>query len=269
MMDWSYGSRARTCRISSARRRVALVTATAVSACGLAGCDAGHDHEHSHGDGGSHSHAHGEHHHHHGAGDGSHRDPSTWGDLPEWALRTAQLHGGLGPWAISGAIAGRDAVERLAPSSGEVLEVVYHLPMGVDQVPNLCVADGLQVGAGVSFGKKTIQVRNTDSLQLLRDDGLACASGVPVFVVRDADGNALRALEYRFNDELRLLLEEGTLGSLADDAKSLVPKQASELFVVTPVAENALAGLLPDHSGDCWLDTSPAAASESNSPGGA
>ena len=249
MMDWSYGSSAMTGRRSSARKVVVISAATLVGLAamlGLAGCDA-HDHEHAHDDGAAHSHTHtGGHHAHATAADGSgdHHDPSSWGELPEWALRTAQLHGGLGPWAISGAIAGRDARERLAPALGEVLEVVYQLPIGVDEAPNLCVADGLQVGAGVSFGKKTIEVRHTDAVPLLRTDGLACASGVPVFVVRDAAGTPLRALEYRPNDALRLLLEEGSLGSLADDARSLIPRPASELFVVTPVEGDALAALV-------------------------
>lgn len=243
MMAWLYGSSAGIGRRSSARRFV-VVSAAAIFA--LAGCDA-HDHEHAHDDGSAHSHPHtGGHHDHATAADGSgdHHDPSTWGELPAWALRTAQLHGGLGPWAISGAIAGRDARERLAPAPDEVLEVVYQLPIGVDGVPNMCVADGLQVGAGVSFGKGTIEVRHTEAVPLLRNDGLSCASGVPVFVVRDARGEPLRALEYRPNDELRLLLEEGSLGSLADDARSLIPRPASELFVVTPVEGDALAALM-------------------------
>ncbi|MEL7485154.1 MAG: formylmethanofuran dehydrogenase subunit E family protein, partial [Planctomycetota bacterium] len=249
MTVWSYGSCATTGPRSSARSLLGLGIAATL---GLTGCDAGHDHEHAHGGDASHTHTHGDDHHAHGAhhthaeSGNDHHNPATWGELPEWALRTAQLHGGLGPWAISGAIAGLDARERLAPASNEVLEVVYKLPIGVDEAPNMCVADGLQVGAGVSFGKKTIEVRHTDSIPLLRDDGLACASGVSVFVVRDAAGTPLRALEYRPSDELRLLLEEGTLGSLADDARSIIPRPASELFDVTPVEGEALASLLDE-----------------------
>ncbi len=240
MMDWSYGSSATTGRRSSARRAFCVGGAALLV---LAGCDA-HDHEHAHDDGTSHGHAHTSGHHTHTHSGDGHHDPSTWGELPEWALRTAQLHGGLGPWAISGAIAGRDARERLAPASDEVLQVVYKLPIGVDEAPNMCVADGLQVGAGVSFGKKTIEVRHTDTVPLLRSDGVSCASGVSVFVVRNSAGTPLRAFEYRPNDELRLLLEEGTLGSLADDARAIIPRPAGELFTITPVEGEALARLL-------------------------
>ncbi|MEO0630923.1 MAG: hypothetical protein AAFY46_09375, partial [Planctomycetota bacterium] len=127
MMGWSYGSSATIEPRSSAH---SAAVAAAAALCVLAGCDA-HEHEHTHDTGSSHTHHHdGDHHslHAHSAGGDDHHNPATWGELPEWALRTAQLHGGLGPWAISGAIAGRDARERLTPAPNEVLEVVYKLP---------------------------------------------------------------------------------------------------------------------------------------------
>jgi len=165
------------------------------------------------------------------AGGSDRRDASAWGDLPSWAQRTAELHGGLGPWAISGAIAGREARERLAVQADESLAVVYNVPEERRNTGELCVMDGLQVGAGVSMGKQSIALAYEQSL----DPFLSGPDGAPaplasVFVVRGPDGHLRRGLRAVPTDALLTLLHEPGMQGLAYDARRLLGMPVTEVF---------------------------------------
>lgn len=91
---------------------------------------------------------------------------SHWGALtfevapePEHAEALESLraiHGGAGPFAALGFVAGRRALDELglARGAGE-LEVVHHAPT---EIPYTCMLDGLQAATGASAGKRSLSL---------------------------------------------------------------------------------------------------------------
>lgn len=185
------------------------------------------------------SHVHGPeangHTHSHNAG---HRHAAVINDpsLPEWARLTAQLHGGLGPWAISGAIAGRHARETLALGAGESLDVIYLIPEERRSPGTMCVIDGLQVGSGATAGKQAVSASYIDALDHSHEPPAHAERGIAtVFRVVAADGSIARAVRYTPSPTLLSILHEGSLESLAADAKRIIAMDPEDLFIIEPI----------------------------------
>jgi len=197
-------------------------------------------------------HAAGDHEHSHAA-DGTHTHARSWRDdarlndpdLPDWARRAAQRHGGLGPWVISGAIAARDARAALKPAAGEVLEVVYLVPDD-RRVPGvMCVMDGLSVGSGSGGSDHDVRAVYSESLDPKYEPPPHAEPGVPtLFRVLNEDGEVVRAVRYTPSSTLLTLLHEGSLDSLAADARRLIKMRAEDLFVVD-VINREIAAAVP------------------------
>ncbi|MDX2148891.1 MAG: hypothetical protein SFZ23_15355 [Planctomycetota bacterium] len=171
-----------------------------------------------------------------------HHDPKTWGDIPDWARRTAELHGGLGPWAIAGAIAGRDGSAKLKTSHpAATINVVYSLAPDQQAAGYMCVLDGLQVGAGVSMGKQTVKLQHRPDLERADAPTEHASTPAPIFILAQSPNHStLAALRYTPTPKLLGVLFEGSMDSLADDARRLISMPVEELFFVETIENPAV-----------------------------
>lgn len=80
---------------------------------------------------------------------------------PDRALaEVAAIHGGAGPWAVSGYRMGTYALGRLGlPKQSFDLEVVHHSPAAVQFT---CIADGASASTGASVGKLNLTMAPAD-----------------------------------------------------------------------------------------------------------
>jgi formylmethanofuran dehydrogenase subunit E len=157
-----------------------------------------------------------------------HREASD----PDWLVRVGEFHGHLGPWVVIGALAGRDARERLAAGYWDI-EVVCWMPPDRQRQPWSCILDGLQVATGASLGKQNI--RFAFSPEVVRDGRSV------VFVIRrPAGGRPAVGFAYRVNDKLAAMLAGMTPERLEAMSRDIAGRTASELFEIHPLSEAEL-----------------------------
>lgn len=86
-------------------------------------------------------------------------------DFAEMCLvRTAEYHGGAGPWAVVGYRVGVRALEELdVPRHARSLFVTHRAPL---EVQYSCIADGVQAATGASPGKLSLVIQEAPAEQL-------------------------------------------------------------------------------------------------------
>jgi len=78
--------------------------------------------------------------------------------------RVAAIHGGAGPWVVSGYRMGAFALGQLGLKQGSFdLEVIHHSPR---QVQYSCVADGAAAATGASLGKLNLSLEEAKEADL-------------------------------------------------------------------------------------------------------
>jgi len=81
-----------------------------------------------------------------------HKKPSD----PPWLTAVVQLHGHLGPWVVAGARVGMAGARAVDAKGHFDAEVTCEGPFA--KPPQSCFLDGVQLGAGATLGKRTLQV---------------------------------------------------------------------------------------------------------------
>lgn len=159
-----------------------------------------------------------------------HRDASD----PDWLVRIGEFHGHLGPWIVIGAVAGRDARERLGAGYWDV-EVVCWMPPDRQRQPWSCILDGLQVSTGATLGKQNI--RFAYSPEVVRED-----RPVVHVIRRAAEGRPAVGFAYRVNDRLAARLAGMTPDRLEAMSREIAREPAEALFEIRPLTAAELGG---------------------------
>lgn len=153
---------------------------------------------------------------------------------PVWLARTALFHGHLGPWLVTGALVGQDAIRRLNTPGQWKIDVTCWMPSDKHRTPFTCMLDGLQASSGATFGKQNIHLAY--SAEVLKD-------GWPVVHVirlkdaeRPAEGVAYRATEY-----LHGLLQAVKPEKLEEYSRELAREDVARLFDIRPMSEAELS----------------------------
>lgn len=81
---------------------------------------------------------------------------------PPWLARLAELHGHLGPWAVSGCRLGTVGLRRVGAVGYFDVEVTCEGPLA--KPPRSCFLDGLQVGTGATLGKRNLHWQEANEL---------------------------------------------------------------------------------------------------------
>ena len=76
-------------------------------------------------------------------------------ELPDELRQLKQYHGHLGPFAVAGYIAGQIALARLKARKHFGLRARVECE---PTTPQSCIVDGVQVGAGCTYGKRNIEL---------------------------------------------------------------------------------------------------------------
>lgn len=153
---------------------------------------------------------------------------------PEWLARTAVFHGHLGPWLVTGALVGQDAIQRLETAGQWKIDVTCWMPSDKHRTPFTCMLDGLQASSGATLGKQNIRL--AFAAEVLAD-------GWPVVhVVRLKDANrSAEGLVYRATSYLHGRLEAVAPERLEECSRELAREDVARLFDVRPMSEAELA----------------------------
>ncbi|HOW69865.1 MAG TPA: formylmethanofuran dehydrogenase subunit E family protein [Phycisphaerae bacterium] len=154
---------------------------------------------------------------------------------PEWLARIAVFHGHLGPWLVTGALVGQDAIQRLNTPGHWKIDVTCWMPSDKHRTPFTCILDGLQASSGATLGKQNIH--------------LACAPDVlaggwpvvHVVRVKDRDRPA-EGVAYRATDDLHSLLQAVRSEKLEEYSRDLAREDVARLFDIRPMNQAELAG---------------------------
>jgi len=84
-------------------------------------------------------------------------------EIPEELERARLFHGHLGPWLVLGIRIGEDAMKALEARRWFGADVVVS---GPPQPPHSCIADGLQISTGCTFGKRNIHIQPADQVEV-------------------------------------------------------------------------------------------------------
>lgn len=107
-------------------------------------------------------------------------------EIPEELERAKSFHGHLGPWLVLGIRIGEDAVRTLGARRWFGASVVVNCP---PRPPHSCIADGLQLSTGCTYGKRSIEIRPADDVEVRvtnTDTGAERAYRVPKATAEEA-----------------------------------------------------------------------------------
>lgn len=146
----------------------------------------------------------------------------------DWIARAALFHGHLGPWLISGAMVGQDAIRRLNTPGHWKINVTCWMPVDRHRTPFTCLLDGLQAACGATMGKRNLW---------LRDVAETGTTAWPlVHVVRAADQEQpAEGLAYAGTAELLARIGRVTPERLEEDSRALAREDVNRLFRVMPL----------------------------------
>ena len=156
-------------------------------------------------------------------------------DDPDWLVRVGQFHGHLGPWVVIGAVAGRDAIERLHTRGYWDINVVCFMPPDRQRQPWSCILDGLQVSTGATLGKQNIRFAHDP--QVLQD-------GRPAILVvnRTPASSAPAAMLYHVSRELGASLASLDSERLEALSREIAARPVDWLFEVRTLNLSELNG---------------------------
>lgn len=145
---------------------------------------------------------------------------------PDWLARISEFHGHLGPWLVSGALIGRDAMQRLGTPGHWKIDVICWMPADKHRTPFTCILDGLQTGCGATMGKRNLWLEDAARL--------GAAVWPVVHVIRLAEKQRPAAgLSYVATDDLHKWMQQVTPERIEELSRQMAREDVAKLFCVS------------------------------------